>query len=83
MLVHRSAEAMSEVVTTDSATVERLLELGQKSSVKIDVNSKGFAQIKIAVYDGTSAEEMERLGKIAHKTFTDLQNSLGRIAKFT
>lgn len=62
--------------------MERMLELGQKASVRIDTTAKGQAQIKVSVCEGTTSEEMERLSALAHKTYVDLQVSLGRIAQF-
>ncbi len=62
--------------------VERLLELTPKSSVRIDTNAKGQSQVKVSVYDGVTEEEMERLSALALKTYTDLQASTGRLARF-
>lgn len=63
--------------------VERMLDLGQRSTVKIETNAKGMAQIKITVCAGESEAEMKRLSDLAQTTYVELQQALGTIAKFT
>jgi len=63
--------------------VERLVELGQKSSVRIDTTAKGQAQIKVSIYKGDTEEDLQLLVDLAVKTYTDVQSRLGRIAQFS
>lgn len=48
----------------------------ERSVVKIEVNSKGSAQAKVAVFEGTTEAEMERLRLLAFKTFDAVQDDL-------
>jgi len=52
---------------------ERLLEIAQRSQVKIETNSKGTAQVKIAVCAGETEQEMERLSLLALKIWESTQ----------
>ena len=63
-------------------TSELLAVVVPKSSVRIDTNAKGTSQVKVNVYAGETEEEMERISALALKTYTDLQASTGRIARF-
>ncbi len=40
-----------------------------RSSVKIDENAKGYPQLKIAIYEGTSDDEAQRIKDLAIRTF--------------
>jgi hypothetical protein len=66
----------------NAETSELLAVVTPKSSVRIDTNAKGQSQVKVNVYDGVTEEEMERLSALALKTYTDLQASTGKLARF-
>jgi hypothetical protein len=62
-----------------------LLEAGPavRSGVKIDTNSKGFAQTKVQVYEGTTEEEMERIKNLAVTTYQKTIAMLGAAASLS
>jgi rare lipoprotein A (peptidoglycan hydrolase) len=74
---------MSEASSPSVEHLERLLELTQRSAVKIETNAKGMAQVKITVCAGESEAEMQRLSQLARTTYIELQQSLGRITQFS
>lgn len=53
---------------------------GALSSVKIEMNSRGYAQVKVSCYDGVDAGEMERLQQLALATYDDVVTQLGKRA---
>ncbi len=54
-----------------------------KSSVKVNLNSKGNAQPEIKVYEGTDEDEMARIATLALDTFNSVVNRLGARANFS
>ena len=54
----------------------------ERSMVRLETNSKGIVQVKIAVYAGETDAEMERLRLLAVKTYDALQEQLGARARF-
>lgn len=48
-----------------------------RSGVKIEQNSKGFAQTKVSVYAGETEESMQEIIDIAVKAYETLLNRLG------
>lgn len=42
-----------------------------KSSVKISMTAKGDATVEVKVYDGSAADEIERIRQLAVKTYND------------
>jgi hypothetical protein len=54
-----------------------------KSSVKINLNSKGNAQPEVKCYEGVTEEEMARLGTLALETFNAVIARLGARANFS
>ena len=62
---------------------EHLLEesepsAGVRSGVKIEENSKGFPQIKLAVYEGTTQSEIQECSDLAYGAYMALKRRLGR-----
>lgn len=51
---------------------------GVRSGVKIEESSKGFPQIKVLVYEGTTQEQMQEASDLALGTYRALKRQLGR-----
>lgn len=74
---------------TDTQPVQRIADLAdvkealQRSTVKIETNAKGLAQVKVTVCAGETDAEMERLQRLALRIYDETQTALGRRAKFT
>lgn len=50
-----------------------------RSSVKIDMNAKGLAQLKVHVYEDTTEEEMQRVKDLAIRTYQVAMMELSKI----
>lgn len=48
---------------------QQQVEITARSSVKIEMNSKGMAQVKVAVYAGEEESEMQRVKDLAVNTY--------------
>lgn len=48
-----------------------------RSSVKIEQNAKGNAQVRVSVYEGAAQEEMQRLKDLAIQTYLATVRELG------
>lgn len=48
-----------------------------RSGVKIEMNAKGMAQVKVAVYEGTTVEAMEEAKTLALRTYEVTCRALG------
>lgn len=66
----------------NSEHAEHLPELGVRSGVRIETNSKGMAQVKVSVYAGETVEEMERIMELAVKVYEKTLQNLGSRAEF-
>lgn len=53
-----------------------------RSGIKVETNSKGMAQVKIAVYEGVTTEEMQRLKDLAILVYETTIRELGKRAEF-
>ena len=42
---------------------------GVRSGVRIEMNAKGAAQVKVSVYEGTTIEEMQAVKDLAMQTY--------------
>lgn len=67
-------ETHPETGSTDSAV---------RSGVKIETNSKGFSQVKVAVYEGTTEDEMQRVKDLAVLVYEKTVAELGKRAEFS
>jgi hypothetical protein len=54
-----------------------------RSGIKIETNSKGFAQVRVSVYSGETEEEMERLKNLAVLTYEKTIAQLGARASLS
>lgn len=54
-----------------------------RSGVKLDTTAKGFVQTKIAVYEGTTEEEMQRVLDLAVRTYETTVARLGARASLS
>lgn len=53
-----------------------------RSGVKIETNSKGMAQVKVAIYEGTTQDEAQRIKDLAVQVYETTIRELGQRADF-
>jgi hypothetical protein len=71
-----------EESATRASELAEIKDALQRSTVKIETNSKGMAQVKLTVCAGETEDEMRRIADLTLTLYDEMLNKLGRRASF-